>query len=143
MLKSGEGGGGSPCSSQTLFCIFSVWRFDLSYIFSGGVALTYFSVQKSFELVVVTYGLMFGLGVGIAYAVPINCGHRVRPKCFIVSSFGVSCIWYSMTKQILYTYAFWAETTSIIKAKCTSFDYRQEIAYCTHFKYKIIITEIL
>ncbi|XP_071165053.1 apicoplast pyruvate carrier 1-like isoform X1 [Mytilus edulis] len=50
-----------------------------SWISSGGVALTYFSVQKSFELVVATYGLMFGLGVGIAYAVPINCGHKWFP----------------------------------------------------------------
>ena len=46
-------------------------------VYSAGVALTYFTIQKSFELVILTYGLMFGLGVGIAYAVPLNCGHKV------------------------------------------------------------------
>ena len=40
--------------------------------------LTYFSVKYSFPLLVVTYGLMFGLGVGMAYGTPMSCAIKVR-----------------------------------------------------------------
>ncbi|XP_025078696.1 LOW QUALITY PROTEIN: uncharacterized protein LOC112554856 [Pomacea canaliculata] len=51
-----------------------------AWFMSLGVLLTYFTVQYSFEAAVVTYGLMFGLGIGVAYAVPIACGMRWLPK---------------------------------------------------------------
>jgi hypothetical protein len=59
---------------QPLYNIYTMFFYS---VYSAGVALTYFTIQESFELVILTYGLMFGLGVGIAYAVPLNCGHKV------------------------------------------------------------------
>lgn len=44
---------------------------------SLGVVLTFFSIKQSFILTMITYGLMFGLGVGIAYAIPMACAMRV------------------------------------------------------------------
>ncbi|XP_046562713.1 uncharacterized protein LOC124271606 isoform X2 [Haliotis rubra] len=43
-----------------------------SCMMSSGVALTYFSIQHSFAGVIITFGLMFGLGVGTAYAAPMD-----------------------------------------------------------------------
>ena len=43
---------------------------------SGGVALSYFSVVNFYALCA-TYGLMFGLGVGLAYVNPLSCAMRV------------------------------------------------------------------
>ena len=57
--------------------LYNIYTMFFYSVYSAGVALTYFTIQKSFELVILTYGLMFGLGVGIAYAVPLNCGHKV------------------------------------------------------------------
>ena len=51
--------------------------FSVSFL-SMGVALTYFAVKHSFGLTIVTLGLVFGLGVGVAYAVPMAVGMRVR-----------------------------------------------------------------
>ena len=52
---------------------------------SVGVLLTYFTIKLSFPVVVITYGVMFGWGVGIAYAVPIACAMRVSslPSCLL------------------------------------------------------------
>ncbi|KAK7090715.1 L-lactate transporter-like isoform X2 [Littorina saxatilis] len=47
---------------------------------SLGVMLTYFAIQYSFAATTITYGLMFGLGIGIAYAVPMAVGMRWLPK---------------------------------------------------------------
>ncbi|CAG5135272.1 unnamed protein product [Candidula unifasciata] len=47
---------------------------------SLGVLLTFFSVKHSFALTVVTYGAVFGFGVGIAYAIPLGCVMRWFPK---------------------------------------------------------------
>ncbi|PAA93643.1 hypothetical protein BOX15_Mlig000477g2, partial [Macrostomum lignano] len=42
-----------------------------SWIMSLGVLLSYFAVKSHLGLLVVTYGLLFGVGTGIAYAVAI------------------------------------------------------------------------
>uniref|UniRef100_A0A0B7A8L4 Major facilitator superfamily (MFS) profile domain-containing protein n=1 Tax=Arion vulgaris TaxID=1028688 RepID=A0A0B7A8L4_9EUPU len=61
---------------------------------SLGVLLTYFSVKHSFALTVVTYGAIFGFGVGIAYAIPLACAMRWFPEWkglvngFVVAGFG-------------------------------------------------------
>ncbi|BFZ00819.1 hypothetical protein BsWGS_03857 [Bradybaena similaris] len=47
---------------------------------SLGVLLTFFSVKHSFALTVVTYGAVFGFGVGIAYAIPLGCVMRWFPE---------------------------------------------------------------
>ncbi|XP_012940980.1 uncharacterized protein LOC106012469, partial [Aplysia californica] len=43
-------------------CLLGGWFMSL------GVVLTYFSVQHSFALTVLTYGVMFGVGIGFGYA---------------------------------------------------------------------------
>ncbi|XP_070558337.1 apicoplast pyruvate carrier 1-like [Ptychodera flava] len=47
---------------------------------SAGVFLTYFSIKHSFYLVIITYGVMFGLGIALAYGAAITCGMRWFPK---------------------------------------------------------------
>ncbi|XP_041369549.1 uncharacterized protein LOC121383508 [Gigantopelta aegis] len=65
-----------------------------SLFMSLGVLLTYFTIKLSFAVVVITYGLMFGFGVGIAYAIPIACAMRWMPEKkglvsgFVVAGFG-------------------------------------------------------
>ena len=46
-------------------------------IASIGVLLTYFTVKLSFWPCILTYGLLFGLGLGIAYTPPLVCGMKV------------------------------------------------------------------
>ncbi|XP_077864687.1 apicoplast pyruvate carrier 1-like [Saccoglossus kowalevskii] len=48
------------------------------FIVSAGVSLTYLSIKSSFYLVIVTYGMMFGAGNGLAYMAPLACAMRVR-----------------------------------------------------------------
>ncbi|KAK3095100.1 hypothetical protein FSP39_010342 [Pinctada imbricata] len=53
---------------------------NVSNLFGSlGVLLTYFTIKISFVLTVMTYGLLFGLGVGVAYAVPMDCAMRWLP----------------------------------------------------------------
>lgn len=47
---------------------------------SFGVLMTYFSINVSFYLTLVTYGLMFGTGIGIAYAIPLSCAMKWFPQ---------------------------------------------------------------
>ena len=68
------------------------------WFMSIGVLLTYFAIQKSFWLLLLTYGFMFGLGIGIAYIGPISCAMRWLPKWkgiatgIVVSGFGLSAL---------------------------------------------------
>ena len=68
------------------------------WFMSIGVLLSYFSIQYSFYLLLLTYGLMFGIGVGIAYIGPISCAMKWLPKWkglasgVIVAGFGLSAI---------------------------------------------------
>ncbi|XP_005112731.2 MFS-type transporter asR1, partial [Aplysia californica] len=45
-----------------------------------GVFLTYVTVKESFGLTVLTYGLMFGYGIGLAYTAPLGCAMRWFPQ---------------------------------------------------------------
>ena len=49
-----------------------------SFILSLGVGLTYFSISNLY-LTILTYGLMFGIGAGIAYPGSIVCGMKWWP----------------------------------------------------------------
>uniref|UniRef100_A0A0L8HAN9 Major facilitator superfamily (MFS) profile domain-containing protein n=1 Tax=Octopus bimaculoides TaxID=37653 RepID=A0A0L8HAN9_OCTBM len=57
-----------------------------AWIMSSGVLLTYFSVNHSFASCLITYGLIFGFGVGLAYPIPTGCAMRWMPhrKGFVV-----------------------------------------------------------
>ncbi|XP_035693942.1 oxalate:formate antiporter-like [Branchiostoma floridae] len=48
------------------------------WFMSAGVILTYFTVSHSFYAILATYGLMFGLGIGIAYAPPLACAMKLQ-----------------------------------------------------------------
>lgn len=47
---------------------------------SMGMMLTALSIKVSFFLVLLTYGLIFGLGVGIAYVPPLVCAMKWLPE---------------------------------------------------------------
>ena len=47
---------------------------------SLGVLLSYFSIQHSFYLLLVTYGLMFGIGIGAAFISPTSCAMKWLPN---------------------------------------------------------------
>ncbi|XP_046370771.2 oxalate:formate antiporter-like isoform X1 [Haliotis rufescens] len=49
-------------------------------LMSGGTLLTALTIEHSIYLVVLTYGLMFGLGVGISYTVPMSCAMKWIPQ---------------------------------------------------------------
>ena len=49
-------------------------------IMSLGVMLSYVAIQVSFWLLLLTYGVMFGLGLGIAYVGPLATAMRWMPK---------------------------------------------------------------
>jgi MFS family permease len=70
------------------------------WIMTFGVFLTYFAVQVSFYFMLVTYGIMFGVGVGLAYVGPIACAMRWVPKWkglasgIVVAGFGLSAFFF-------------------------------------------------
>ncbi|XP_038073271.1 oxalate:formate antiporter-like [Patiria miniata] len=47
---------------------------------SLGVLLSYFTIEHSFTLMTLTYGVLQGIGIGIAYAPPLVCAMRWLPK---------------------------------------------------------------
>ncbi|XP_023228151.1 uncharacterized protein LOC111628560 [Centruroides sculpturatus] len=69
-----------------------------SVIFSGSVALTVFSIDKSFIAVVFTYGLSSSFGLGIAYIAPLALGMKWFPNRkglvngIVVSGFGLGAL---------------------------------------------------
>lgn len=44
---------------------------------SLGVMLSYFAIKNSYIATVFTYGVMFGMGTGIAYPIPLGCAMKV------------------------------------------------------------------
>ena len=68
------------------------------WLMSVGVLLSYFTIKVSFWLLLLTYGLVFGLGVGIAYVGPLSCAMRWLPRWkgvaggFVVAGFGLGAL---------------------------------------------------
>ncbi|XP_048747339.2 uncharacterized protein LOC125659643 isoform X2 [Ostrea edulis] len=51
-----------------------------NYIYiCAGVLLTFFTIKFSFYWTLFTYGFLFGIGVGIAYATPMGCAMKWLP----------------------------------------------------------------
>jgi hypothetical protein len=77
------------------------WRVSFigCFVFSSGVFLSSFG--KSISYLCVTYGLMLGCGIGLAYTPPIKAGLMVIPQRaalvtgFIVSAFGGGSMFFS------------------------------------------------
>ena len=69
-----------------------------SAVVVSGVLLSYFTVQYSFWLLLLTYGVVQGLGSGFVYTGPIACAMRWFPKWkglasgFVMSGFGLSAL---------------------------------------------------
>ena len=49
-------------------------------LMSSGVFLTYFTIQHSMALTTFTYGLMFGVGIALAYAPPMGVAMKWYPR---------------------------------------------------------------
>ncbi len=68
------------------------------WLMSAGVLLSYFAIKVSFWLLCLTYGLMFGSGVGIAYIGPLSCAMKWMPRWkgvangFVVAGFGFGAL---------------------------------------------------
>eukprot|EP00731_Ephydatia_muelleri_P022642 Em0015g225a len=77
-----------------------------SLIMSGGVMLSFFAIKLSFWMLVFTYGVMFGLGLGIGYIGPVACAVRWLPKWkgfasgFVVSGFGLGAVLFTYTQTL-------------------------------------------
>lgn len=76
------------------------------WIMSLGVGLTYFTIKVSFWLVLLTYGLLFGVGVGIAYIGPLSSAMKWLPKWkglangIVVAGFGLGALIYNIVQTI-------------------------------------------
>ena len=73
-----------------------------SAVMVSGVLLSYFTVQHSFWLLLLTYGVMYGAGIGTGYIGPLVCAMRWFPKWkglasgFILSGFGLSALLFNV-----------------------------------------------
>lgn len=76
------------------------------WLMSLGVLLTYFTIKVSYWLVVLTYGAVFGAGVGLAYIGPIVCVMRWLPKWkgissgIVVAGFGLSALIFDLMQTL-------------------------------------------
>ena len=67
-------------------------------IMSTGVLLTYFLIKISFWAVLLTYGIMYGIGVGVAYIGPLSSAMKWMPKWkgiangIVVAGFGLGAL---------------------------------------------------
>ena len=77
-----------------------------SLIMSGGVMLSFFAIKLSFWMLVFTYGVMFGLGLGISYIGPLACAVRWLPKWkgfasgFVVSGYGLGAVLFTYMQTL-------------------------------------------
>ena len=68
------------------------------WIMSTGVALSYFAIKVSFWLLLFTYGILFGIGVGVAYIGPLTAAMKWMPKWkglangVVVAGFGLGAL---------------------------------------------------
>lgn len=74
-------------------------------LMSSGVILSYFTIKVSFWLLLLTYGLVFGLGVGIAYVGPLSSAMRWMPRwkgvaggC-VVAGFGLGALFFDQVQS--------------------------------------------
>ena len=73
---------------------------------SSGVVLTYFAIKVSFWLVLLTYGIMFGVGMGVAYTAPLAAAMKWMPRWkgaasgFVVSGFGLGALAFSPVQTL-------------------------------------------
>lgn len=75
------------CMYPAKFFVFNLWidkYLAVLFSFSLGTFLSALTVKVSYYLFLLTYGFMFGVGVGIAYAPPLTVAMKVcMNTCFI------------------------------------------------------------
>ena len=75
-------------------------------VMSGGVMLSYFAIKLSFWMFTFTYGVMFGLGLGVSYIGPLACAVRWLPKWkgfasgFVMSGFGLGAVLFTYMQTL-------------------------------------------
>ena len=75
-------------------------------IMSLGVLLSYVAVQVSFWFLLFTYGVLFGLGVGIAYVGPLACAMRWMPRWkgvmagLVLAGFGLGALVFTPVQTV-------------------------------------------
>ena len=63
-----------------------------------GIFLSFVTIKVSFWLLLLSYGLLFGLGIGIAYVGPLSCAMRWMPRWkgvmagLVLSGFGLGAL---------------------------------------------------
>ncbi len=76
------------------------------WIMSAGVALSYLAIKVSFWLLLVTYGLLFGVGVGIAYIGPLTSAMKWMPRWkglangVVVAGFGLGALGFNALQTL-------------------------------------------
>lgn len=60
-----------------------------SFIMSGGVALTYFTVQRSFLFTLFTYSFIAGIGFGMCYLTPLEIAMKVIKHRLIMFHYNI------------------------------------------------------
>ncbi len=71
---------------------------------SLGVLLSYFTIKVSFWLLLLTYGLLFGVGVGLAYVGPLTAAMKWLPKWkgfangIVVAGFGLGALIFNIVQ---------------------------------------------
>lgn len=74
-------------------------------LMSSGVALTYFAIQRHFWILIITYGLMFGVGMGLAYIGPVACAIRWLPNKtgiaagIVLAGYGISSLIFTLIQN--------------------------------------------
>lgn len=69
-----------------------------AFTMSAGTLLTYFSIDSTLPMLVFTYGVMYGVGIGIGYISPLCCGMKWFPNRkglvngVIVGGFGMGAL---------------------------------------------------
>lgn len=53
-------------------------EFNIFFCFSGGVLLSYFTIQKMYVGVILTYSFLFGTGVGLGFSVTLAVAATVK-----------------------------------------------------------------
>ena len=76
------------------------------WLMSAGVLASFFTIKASFWLFMLTYGLVFGLGIGIAYVGPLSCAMRWFPRYkgvaggFVVAGFGLGALVFDQVQSL-------------------------------------------
>ena len=74
-------------------CLFMFLLYlTLCFTFSAGIMLTRYTIEVSLFAVTLTYGLLSGIGISLAYVTPLSCGMQVMLclLCFVSELYIIS-----------------------------------------------------